>query len=120
METDHLQDLRAANDVITRFVSELSARKAPSHPEWNPIQLDSLAATLSRVEKALGSLPPPSSRDGELAKELQKYSVNLRLIKTTIEELGPALEEKMRLTEAALARLGAARNWSKSLKDFSS
>ena len=53
------------------------------------------------------------------AREIRTYEVNLALVKKAIEDLGPVLEEKMRLTKEAIARLGAARNWSDSMKDFS-
>jgi len=119
METELLQDIRAANLAITRFVSGLSAAKASPRPDWHSIHLDSLTAQLKKVERDLGVLPPPGLRDAELAEELQKYAVNLGLIKAAIEELGPVLEKRMRLIKEELAHLSAAQSWSDSLSDLS-
>jgi hypothetical protein len=119
MEATLLQDLRTANQAITRFVSELSVAKAPPQPEWYSGHLDSLTAQVNKIEKVLGAVPPPGLRDEELAKELRIYAVNLGLIKKAIEGLGPLLKENMRLVKEAIARLGAARSWSESLKDLS-
>jgi hypothetical protein len=119
METALLQDLRNANQAITRIVSELSATKPPPLPEWYSGHFDSLTAQVNKIEKVLASVPPPGLRDEELAKELKIYVVNLGLIKKAIEGLGPLLKENMRVTKEAIARLGAARSWSASLKDLS-
>jgi hypothetical protein len=119
METALLQDLRAANRAITRFVSELSIANASPWKDSYSGQIESLTTQLIKIEKVLGSLPPPGSRDEELAKELKTYAVNLGLIKKAVEELGPVLEERTRLAKESIARLGAARSWSDSMKDLS-
>ena len=72
-----------------------------------------------QIEKVLGSVPPPGSREADLDKELRSYAVNLGLLKKSIEELEPSLKEEMRLIKETLTRLSAARGWSESLKDLS-
>lgn len=118
MENSLLQDLKAANQAITRFVSEVSAANTSRQAESYSGQIESLTAQLNKIENVFGHLPPPGSRNEELANELRTYEVNLVLIKKAIEELGPVLEGKMRLTKEAIARLGAARSWSDSMRDF--
>ncbi|MGO8789743.1 MAG: hypothetical protein ACLQVL_20485 [Terriglobia bacterium] len=119
MEIVLLADLRAANQAMTRFVSELSVTNLSPQNESYSGRIESLTAQLRRIERVLRSIPPPGSRNEELAKELRTYVVNLGLIKKAIEELGPVLEEKMRLTKETIARMDAARNWSDSMKDLS-
>jgi hypothetical protein len=119
MENSLLQDLKVANEAVTRFVSAVSAASTSQQAEWYSGQIETLTAQLKKIEKVFGHVPPPGSRNEELAKELRTYEVNLVLIKKAIEDLGPVLEEKMRLTKEAIARLGAARNWSDSMKDLS-
>jgi hypothetical protein len=119
METELLQDLRTVNQAITQFVSEVSVAKASPHSQWHSLHLDSLTAQVIKVEKALPHLPPPELRGEELSAELLKYSVNLGLIKSTIQDLEPVLVERMRSIQKALARLEATGTWSASLKDLS-
>ena len=119
MESGLLQNLRTANQAITRFVSELSAAKASPQPGSYSPHLDSLLRQLSKIEKALGSVPPPGLRDAVLDAELRIYAINLRLLRKATEELEPLLREKVRLVKEAIARLGATRSWSESLKDLS-
>ena len=119
MDTAPLQDLRAANQAITRFLSELSRAKASPDLNWNSVHFDSLTALLSRMEPAIRSLPPAGAAGDELARETRIYAANLGLLKKTIEELEPFLREKMRSIEEAVSRLGAARTWSESVKDLS-
>ncbi len=119
MEAALLQDLRTANQAITRFVSEVSVTKASPKRESYSIDLDSLRRQLIKIEKALASVPPPGLRDAGLAQELRIYTVNLGLMKKAIEELGPLLKEEVRMVKEAIARLGAARSWSESLRDLS-
>jgi hypothetical protein len=119
MESGLLQNLRTANQAITRFVSELSATKASPQPQSYSLHLDSLVRQLNKIEKALGSVSAPGSRDPVLDAELRIYAINLRLLKKAIEELEPLLREKVRVLKEAMARLGATRSWSESLKDLS-
>jgi len=114
-----LQDLRAANQAITRFVSELSAKKASPRPESYSISIKGLKRQLNRIEAALGSVAPPGSRSAELDKELTTYAVNLGLLKKSVEDLEPSLKEEMRQVKAAITRLGATSSWSESLKNYS-
>ena len=68
MENTLLQDLKAANQAITRFVSELStANTSPQAASYSG-QIESLTAQLSKIEKVLGSVPPPGSRDEEFGQ----------------------------------------------------
>jgi hypothetical protein len=119
MKTGLLQEVKAANQAITRLVSEFSHAKASSQSGMPTIRLEHLTAQLSKIEKGLGSLPRPGERSEELAEELRVYAVNLNLLKKEIEELAPLLEEKRRLIKEAVARLNAATSWSRSLKDLS-
>ena len=119
MESGLLQNLRTANQAITRFVSELSATRASPQPASYSLHLDSLLRQLNKIEKALGSVPPPDSRDAVLDAELRIYAINLRLLRKATEELEPLLREKVRVVKQAIARLGATRSWSESLKDLS-
>jgi hypothetical protein len=119
METPLLQDLRAANQSITRFVSELAAAKASPKPESYSIQIEGLRRQLNKIGETLGAAGPPALRSEELDKELTAYVVNLGLLKKAIGELEPSLKEEMRSVKAALARLGAANSWSQSLKSLS-
>jgi uncharacterized alpha-E superfamily protein len=119
METTLLQELRIASQAITRFVSELAATKASPRPESYSIQVESLRRQLNKIEEALGSVAPPGLRAAELDEELTTYAVNLGLLKKALEELEPSLKEEMRLVKSALARLGAAGNWSESLRSLS-
>ena len=119
METRLLQDVRAANQAITRFVSEFSRAKASPQSGMPVIRLDHLAAQIGNIEKELGCLPRQGERSGELVEELRVYTVNLNLLKKEIEELVPFLEEKRRLIKEAVARLSSATSWSQSLKDLS-
>ena len=119
MATELLPDIRNANHAISRLVSELPAAKASPPAARQSIHLESLTEHLNRMEKILKSLPPPESRDAELAKELETYEVNLGLLKKSLEDLGPVLEGKIRLAKDTIARLGAASNWSDALKNLS-
>lgn len=119
MASELVRDLRNANHAISRLVSELATAKASPQADWQSVHLERLTEHLNKMEKALKFLPPPESRDEELAKELETYEVNLGLFKKSIEDLGPVLEVKMRLAKEAMARLGAARNWADSLEDYS-
>ena len=119
MATELIGEIRNANHAISRLVSELPAAKSSPPADRQSIHLESLTEHLNRMENVLKSLPPPESRDVELAKELETYEVNLGLLKKSIEELGPALEGKIRLAKETIARLGAASNWSAALKNFS-
>ena len=47
--------LRAANQAITRLVSELSAANASSQTESYSGQIESLTGQLNKIEKVLGS-----------------------------------------------------------------
>jgi hypothetical protein len=118
MESALLQDLRTANQAITRFVSELSVTKASPQPEAYSLHLDRLRHQLNKVAKALGSAPAPGLRDAVLEAEFEIYAINLRLLKRTIEELEPLLKEKARSLKEELNRLGTARSWSESVKDL--
>jgi hypothetical protein len=119
MEAALLQDLRAANQAITRFVSEVSTAKESPRPQSYHLNVDSLMSQINKIAKALGTLPAPGWRDAALETELRIYVINLRLLKKTVEELEPLLKEKARLLKEALDRLSAARNWSESLEDLS-
>jgi hypothetical protein len=119
MEAALLQDLRTANQAITRLVSELSVTKPSPKPKSYSLHLDSLTRQLSKIEKALASVPPPDLRDAGLDNELRIYALNLRMLKKAIEDLEPLLKEELRFLKDTTVRLGAARNWSESLKDLS-
>jgi len=119
MDNTLLQDLRTANQAITRFVSERSVKTGPSRARLHSVHLGDLKRQLNTIERALGSVTPPGMRAAELDRELTTYAVNLAMLKKAIEELGPSLEEEMRLVKASIARLGAASDWSKSLKILS-
>jgi hypothetical protein len=119
MESALLQDLRATNQTITRFVSELSVTKASPKPESYSTQLESLSRQLNKIGEALGSVGHAGSRSAELDKELTAYVVNLGLLKKAIGELEPSLKEELRSVKAAIDRLGAANSWSQSLKNLS-
>jgi predicted nucleic acid-binding Zn-ribbon protein len=119
METPLLQDLRAANQTITRFVSELSVAKTSPKPDSYSIQIESLKRQLNKIWEGLGSVGPSGLRSEELDKELTAYAVNLGLLKKAIGELEPSLKEEMQSVKAAIDRLGAASSWSQSLKSLS-
>lgn len=119
MESALLQDLRAANQSITRFVSELSVTKASPKPESYAIQMESLKRQLNKIGEALGSVGPLGLRSAGLDKELTAYVVNLGLLKKAIGELEPSLKEELRSVKAAIDRLGAANSWSQALKNLS-
>ena len=119
METPLLQDLRAANQSIMRFVSELSVARTSPKSESYSIQIEGLRRQLNKIEETLGSGGPPGLRSEELDKELTAYAVNLGLLKKAIGELEPSLKEEMQSVKAAIDRLGAASSWSQSLKSLS-
>lgn len=119
METTLLHDLQVANQTITQFVSEVSAAKASVRSEWPILPLDPLVAQLNKLDGSLQHLPPPDLRGEEVSAELRKYEVNLALLKSTIQDLGPVLEERRRSVTQSLAQLGAAGAWSKSLLGLS-
>lgn len=119
METPLLQDLRAANQSITRFVSELSVARTSPKPESYSTQIEGLRRQLSKIEEILGSGAPPALHGEELDKELTAYVVNLGLLKKAVGELELSLKEELRSVKTAIDRLGAANNWSQSLKNLS-
>jgi len=119
METTLLQELRIANQAITRFVSELAATKTSSRHQSYSIHVESLRRQLNQIEEAFRSVAPPGLRSAELNEELTTYAVNLGLLKKAIEELEPSLKKEMQLVKAAIARLGAASKWSESLRSLS-
>jgi len=118
-EPPSLQDLRSANQAITRFVSELSLTKTSRRPHSYSIQFESLRGQVKKIEGALGLVPPSGLRSPELEMELTTYAVNLGLLKKAIEEFGPLLKKEMQVVRAEIARLGAASSWSAALKDLS-
>jgi len=118
MDSNPLNDLRAANQTITRFVTEVSAIRSSPDAQLATLRVDALAQQLNGVGGVLKSLPPKEERSGELETEVQSYIVNLRLAQTALEQLGPVLEEQLKVVKEKMARLEAAQGWSGAVKEL--